>query len=394
MTTPHIETELLPIDLGDGLVLRRSSTKDAQSLADFNSSLHSDRGPDKPDERVWWWTYDLMARPHPTFNPPDFTIVEDAASGKLVSVMNLIPQTWTFAGIPFKVGRPELVGTLPEYRNRGLVRRQFGIIHQWSSQNGDLVQAITGIPYYYRLFGYEMAMNLGGGRAGFPTHIPKLKDGELESFNFRPAIESDIPFLSGVIRLGCQRSLVACTRDEAIWMDELIRERVIRASMRHEIRIIETISGEQVGFIAHPTFTWGDTMAVVKYEITPGFTWREVTPSVIRYLERVYNQLDPEHGDEKKPFGAFGFWFGEDHPVYQVIPDSLPRVRKPYAWFLRVVDVPGFLRLVAPELEKRLSCSPMQGIPVKSRSLFIKTGCELSWIKATWSRSKAGNPLL
>ncbi len=116
------------------------------------------------------------------------------------------------------------MGTLPEYRNRGLVRRQFGIIHQWSVQNGDMVQAITGIPYYYRLFGYEMAMNLGGGRAGFPTHIPKLKDGELESFNFRPAIEPDIPFLSELYISGCQRSLVACTRDEAVWKDEIDRK--------------------------------------------------------------------------------------------------------------------------------------------------------------------------
>ncbi len=99
--------------------------------------------------------------------------------------MNLIPQTWTYAGIPFKVGRPELVGTLPEYRNRGLVRRQFDIIHQWSAEQGEKVQVITGIPYYYRLFGYEMAMNLGGGRAGFPTHIPRLKEGEAEPYHIR-----------------------------------------------------------------------------------------------------------------------------------------------------------------------------------------------------------------
>ncbi len=83
MTTSHDGTGRLPIDLGDGLVLRRSSPEDAQSLADFNASLHSDRGPDKPDERVWWWTHDLIARPHPTFNPSDFTIVEEAASGKI-----------------------------------------------------------------------------------------------------------------------------------------------------------------------------------------------------------------------------------------------------------------------------------------------------------------------
>ncbi len=33
-------------------------------------------------------------------------------------------------GFPFGVGRPELVGTLPEYRNRGLVRAQFEEVHQ------------------------------------------------------------------------------------------------------------------------------------------------------------------------------------------------------------------------------------------------------------------------
>ena len=376
MTTSHDSTGKLPIDLGDGLVLRRSVAQDAQSLADFNASVHSDQGPDKPNERAWWWTHDLMTKPHPTFNPSDFTIVEDTSSGRIVSTMNLISQTWAYAGIPFRVGRPELVGTLPEYRNRGLVRRQFGIIHQWSAQNGDMVQVITGIPYYYRLFGYEMAMNLGGGRVGFPTHIPKLKDGELETFIFRQAVEADIPFLSWLYSSGCQRSLVACTRDDIVWKDELTGKND-KSIMRHEIRIIETNSGEKVGFITHPPFTWGDAMAVVNYEIAPSFTWIEVTPSVIRYLETVYNQLDPEQGDEKKPFGAFGFWLGEEHPVYQVIPDSLPRVRKPYAWYLRVADIPGFLRLVAPELEKRLSGSPMQGYSGDIKITFYQSGVRI-----------------
>ena len=61
--------------------------------------------------------------------------------------MNLISQTWAYEGIPFEVGRPELVGTLPEYRNRGLVRAQFEEVHRWSAARGELVQGITGIPY-------------------------------------------------------------------------------------------------------------------------------------------------------------------------------------------------------------------------------------------------------
>ncbi len=178
MSTPRNSTDHLPINLSNGLVLRRSTVQDAESLADFNARIQSDEGPDKPDERVGVWAYDLCAKPHPTFQPSDFTIVEETATQKIVSTMNLIPQTWTYAGIPFKVGRPELVGTLPEYRNQGLVRRQFDVIHQWSAENGEKLQVITGIPYYYRLFGYEMALNLSGGRAGYPTHIPKLKRGK------------------------------------------------------------------------------------------------------------------------------------------------------------------------------------------------------------------------
>ena len=117
MTASHAITDKLPINLGDGLVLRRSTVQDAAALADFNARIQSDEGPDKPDERVGVWAYDLLTKPHPTFKPSDFTIVEEVTSGKIVSSMNLIPQTWTYAGIPFNVGRPELVGTLPEYRD-------------------------------------------------------------------------------------------------------------------------------------------------------------------------------------------------------------------------------------------------------------------------------------
>ena len=74
--------------------------------------IHGEHGP---DERIGQWTRDLLEKPHPTFGTGDFTIVEEQASGKIVSSLNLISQTWSYAGIPFKVGRPELVGTLPEF---------------------------------------------------------------------------------------------------------------------------------------------------------------------------------------------------------------------------------------------------------------------------------------
>ncbi len=119
-------------DLGNGLIMRQATSQDAEALADFNAHIHSDLGPDQPDEGVRAWTRDLLEQPHPTFKPDDFTIVEDTQSGKIVSSMNLISQTWSYGGIPIAVGRPELVGTDPAYRNRGLVRAQFEIVHAWS----------------------------------------------------------------------------------------------------------------------------------------------------------------------------------------------------------------------------------------------------------------------
>jgi hypothetical protein len=375
MNAPDNHADSLPIDLGEGLFIRRATPEDAQTLADFNAMIHSDEGPDKPDERVGAWTYDLLAKPHPLFQPCGFTIVEEKGSGKIVSSMNLIPQTWAYAGIPFSVGRPELVGTLPEYRNRGLVRLQFEIIHRWSANRGDKVQAITGIPYYYRQFGYEMALNLGGGRSGFPTHVPRLKGGEKEPYNIRPAGEEDIAFISRLTAVSEARSLVACKWDKALWRYELNGKSEKNVN-REEIRIIETQDGKPCGMIAHPPFTWGDMMVVQWYEILPEYTWQAVTPSVIRYLEHIYTQYPPARGD-KLPFGAFGFWLGEDHPVYHIIPDSLPRQRKPYAWYIRLPDVPDFLHLIAPVLERRLAASPLAGYSGEIKISFYRDGLRM-----------------
>jgi hypothetical protein len=379
----------IPRDLGEGLILRRSTAADAEALADFNGQIHSNPDVGHPDERVAAWARDLLAKPHPTFGEGDYTIVEETATGKIVSSLNLIPQTWTFAGIPFGVGRPELVGTLAEYRNRGLVRAQFEVIHGWSAERGHLVQAITGIPYYYRLFGYEMGLELSGGRAGFRPQIPKLKEGESEPYKIRPAIEADLPFIAGLYEQGAQRSLVACVWDEALWRYELEGKSEKNVN-RSELRLIETPQGEPVGFLAHPFFRWGSMMAATVYELKPGLSWAAVTPSVIRYLKAAGEACTPEYHDE--PFESFGFWMGTEHPVYAVLGDQLPRVRKPYAWYVRVPDLPGFLRHIAPVLEARLAHSNFAGHSGEIKLTFYRSGLRLVFEKGRLAAAEAWRP--
>jgi len=195
MTQNATRGQLILRDLGNGLILRRATVADTEPLAAFNADVLRDPGAEEPDEEVAAYTRDLMARDHPTFDVGDFTLVEDTRSGTIVSSLNLISQTWSYGGIEFGVGRPELVGTHPDYRRRGLVRAQFEVIHEWSAERGEKVQAITGIPYFYRQFGYEMGLSLGGGRIGYKPQVPKLKDGEAEPYRVREAEEADLPFI-------------------------------------------------------------------------------------------------------------------------------------------------------------------------------------------------------
>jgi hypothetical protein len=356
--------------LDGGLILRRSTPADTEKLAKFNSEIHKDAD-------VGEWTRDLMAGKHPTFGVGDFTIVENPETGEIVSSMNLINQTWTYAGIPFKVGRPELVGTLPAYRNRGLVRQQFEVIHEWSKERGQVVQAITGIPYYYRLFGYEMAMDLDGGRMAYASTLPQANAGQAPAYRIRPAVEADIPFIAECYAYNCQRDLVACVWDENLWRHELL-EKSPKNVDRRDLRIIESITGEPTGFIGLAPKLSGSTCACLHFSLKTGASWWEVTPEVLRYVWETGQSMASIAG---KTCDTIGMLFQENHPVFKVAGHHLWRRREAYSWYLRVPDLKGFLRLIAPVLEKRLSESFCSGFSGALNLNFYSNGLQMVFEK-------------
>ncbi len=357
-------------ELGAGLILRRSSPEDADALSAFCGEIHSEEAG-KSDPQVAAWTRDLLTRPHPRFHPDDFTIVEEIATGRIVSTMNLISQTWTFDGIPFGVGRPELVGTLPEYRNRGLVRAQFEEIHRWSEERGELVQAITGIPFYYRLFGYEMALDLDGWRRGFQPNVPASRSGHAEAYTFRPASEADLSFIAAVYKQGHRRYPIACVRDEAIWRYELNgRDPLVTQALL----IIEDAGGKPVGVIRHLPRLHMGSITVTMYELTADVSWLEITPAVICHMWQVGQDYAVQEG---KHCSGFIFALGEAHPAYEMARERLPEVKQSYAWYMRVNDLPRFVRHIAPALEERLARSLACGYTGQVRMSFYRSG--LQW---------------
>src|ERR671921_446157 len=217
-------------DLGGGLILRCASREDAEAVAAFNSRVHlSSGGPfeqREPHRGVAAFTRDLMSGNHPTCDASDFTVIEDTTTGSIVSSVCLIGQRFSYEGVEMDAGLPELVGTHPDYRRRGLVREQFEVLHRWSSERGHLMQAIAGIPYYYRRFGYEMAVYMGWGRRLYVQDVPgkvSKADGEdsPRTYHLRPAAASDARFISDLERRARGRYLLTSSRDERLWRYEV-----------------------------------------------------------------------------------------------------------------------------------------------------------------------------
>ncbi len=374
MSSPH-DTLNLPQELGDGLVLRLATPTDTEALAKFNACILA--GGDEPPESLAIWTRDLMSGRHPTVTAADFVLVEDAKTTKIVSSICLIPQMWAYEDIPFPVGRPELVGTDPAYRRRGLCRTIFGAIHNLSAAYGHLAQGITGIPWFYRQFGYEFALSLGGARNMNVSNIPELKEGETESYQIRRATEEDIPALMGLYQHQYADKLGTTFTDETRWRYDLsghskgsFSEQITYCLLNQKKRV--------VGYYTTLAWVWKSRLYVWEIVVEQGTYLRLALPCVMRALKaQGEDYLAAADGPNKEKLAVIHFALGAEHPVYKAFEAKLEAFQPPYSWYVRVPDLPGFIHHIAPVLERRLVASVMSGFTGQLKVTFYQGGLRL-----------------
>src|SRR3954454_10131047 len=205
--------------LGGGLVRRWSTPADAERVGVLIGSVFRDDDDQLPDPRRMAKERLLMDPAFPYMTANDIAVVKDTSKPErpLVACTCLWRHTWSYAGVPFGVGRPEIVATLPDYRNRGLVRALFDMVHARSAAEGRLLQAITGIPYFYRQFGYEFVLDLEGGRTAYLALVPEQRGDAPEACTLRPATHDDVPQIVAMHQRDRGRSLVWHEPAEARW---------------------------------------------------------------------------------------------------------------------------------------------------------------------------------
>lgn len=376
-------------DLGNGLRCRWSTAADQAKIAACMGIIYRDGPEQPPHRRAVDIARVLMAGDFPYMGPEDFALVEDTSQPghPVVAYTCLWRLRWSYAGITFGVGQPEMVATDPAYRNRGLVRALFDMIHARSANEGHLVQAITGIPYFYRQFGYEYVLDLEGSRVIPVMAVPEKSKDEAEPYQLREATLDDVPRLMALYAESRGDSLVWNEAPETLWRHHIaawddpfvVSNGPLGTILHGRLFMITDGAGAAVGFIRLAAKRWDERLQVWGLHLAPPVNWQAAAPCLLRAL-RAYGHALPVTEENNKPFDAIDLMLGRAHPLYTVLDGTLPwKIVPPYAWYLRVADMPAFLHHIAPVLEARLAASNLAGYAGDVKIDFYRGGLRLGF---------------
>jgi len=138
--------------LPSGLVLRTARPTDLDQIG----ALLAERG--EPQDAL---DHRLVVQ-DPALGWEACAVVVDG--DRVVSTATLLDETVRIGDVVVPAGQVELVATDVAYEGRGLVRALMAWAHERSDRRGHLLQVMIGIPYFYRLFGYEYAIDIPRAR--------------------------------------------------------------------------------------------------------------------------------------------------------------------------------------------------------------------------------------
>jgi GNAT superfamily N-acetyltransferase len=346
--------------LAEGLIQRWSIPEDTENIAQLCGLVFRDKEDEPPNIRMMDNVRRQMSGNFPLMGPGDYALIEDTRKegNPLVACTCLWRQTWEYEGIAFGVGQPEFVATHPDYRNRGLIRALFDMLHARSEAEGHLVQGITGISYFYRQFGYEYALELGGRRVTYLSLIPKAQESTPEPYTLRVATNEDIPQLMELYNGQRSASMVWSIASERYWRYQIVEEKdPLAVGKQMCVRMIVDNAGAVQGYLMVAIKRWGNSLDVYALNLVAGVSWQAVVPPLLRALQ-VHGMQIPAVRPDVPPLNEISFWLGSAHSVYDVLGQKLaPLYEPPYAWYVRVPDLLAFIRHIAPTLERRIANS-------------------------------------
>jgi GNAT superfamily N-acetyltransferase len=311
------------------------SEQDAWRLDEFNTTIHG--------EEVRRFTHHLIAH-HPNTRSEDFLYVEDRSTGQIVSSICLIPWTWCYEDVELKAGELGIVGTLPGYRGRGLIRTQMARFKEMLREGGYLLSQIQGILYFYRQFGYDYAIPLEGG---WVCELRSLPADEGEGYHFRQASLEDIPTLASFYDEAAKAVGIHAPRGRAIW--DYLLTHTLETETAREFWLVLDGADQPVGYWAISLEGFGTGLIVSESSRLSCLMGAAIMPRLRKMAE--------ERGKDCVRFNLPAF-----HDLVQVAQGFGARGVGMYPWQIHLPDVVGLLKALGPVLERRLPGTPFAGL--------------------------------
>lgn len=365
--------------IGENLLLRWSTPADYDQLCKLYSFIFRANAEAPLNTHTPLYLRNLIGGKHPFLSLYDFAVVQRQDTGEIVASANLLKQTWDYQGTLLQVGRPEIVASHPDYRKQGLIRAIFELLHARSEQRGDILQAITGIPYFYRLFGYEYAIDLESSRTVPFSAIPASLSSENEPYYLRPAQADELTWIAQCYEQ--QRKQIAITTviddDYWRWMLDAGKKKFIHT---WQPQIICEADGHRIGYAIVSAQRFSANLMVPMVGLIEGYSYSNLIASLLRGIQQLADQITVVKADAGE---ASAIWFNlyEQHPLYQ----HLGRLSKPaddvYAWYIRIPDLLALVRQLKPVLEWHLRQSICAGYSGELRLNFYRSGLLLRFEK-------------
>jgi len=184
------------------------SDADLEEIIKFNAVVHADDDPEEIRRQI-----DNL----PELDRESNFYIRDLDKGMIVSAASAIPSVWMYESIPLTNLELGWVGTLKEYRRKGLVRALYTHFEEVLRRGEYHISTIMGIPYYYRQFGYDFVLPMDRRVQLRVDQIPVPNDEANKSTVFREAHHDDIPNLIRLYDEHNRKMLVHAARTKNLW---------------------------------------------------------------------------------------------------------------------------------------------------------------------------------
>ena len=212
------------------------SDADLEALIKFNAVVHGDDDPEEIRRQI-----DNL----PKLDRESNFYIRNLDNGTIVSAASAIPSVWMYENIPLTNLELGWVGTLKEYRRKGLARTLHTHFEEILRRGEYHISTIMGIPYYYRQFGYDFILPMDRTVQLRVDQIPVPKDEANKPIVFRNAHHDDIPRLIRLYDANSRKMLVHAARTKDLWE---LQERFHREFEQEFTTIVLEREGKVVGY--------------------------------------------------------------------------------------------------------------------------------------------------